>query len=286
MPNSFFHFTQHTLLSLSVGASLPSFPSQNSQSDAFLLHFTDDCRQPDFGFGASDRRYTYWRQSSFHQQSGEPHTPISVISNDTARPLLSRTVSSIDIPPEIFSDDYERESTYEEEKDSMKEKKTLSVLYSVISIFRVVRSGNRQMKRLFMMISLNVAYSTVELGIGLFTGRVGFVSDAFHLTFGCGLLTFSLFAMAASRGKPDRVYTYGELTLKCEFSFKCLILASWFLSLGVENAEVLCLGLVSVAVFVLVMPLFKSTAGVLLQMAPPSIHSSALNKCLRQLRCK
>lgn len=55
----------------------------------------------------------------------------------------------------------------------MKEKKTLSVLYSVISIFRVVRSGNRQMKRLFMMISLNVAYSTVELGIGLFTGRVG-----------------------------------------------------------------------------------------------------------------
>lgn len=58
------------------------------------------------------------------------------------------------------------------------------------------------------------------------------------------------------------------------------------LNCRVENAEVLCLGLVSVAVFVLVMPLFKSTAGVLLQMAPPSIHSSALNKCLRQLRCK
>uniref|UniRef100_A0A2C9V8U3 Cation efflux protein transmembrane domain-containing protein n=1 Tax=Manihot esculenta TaxID=3983 RepID=A0A2C9V8U3_MANES len=230
----------------------------------------------DFGFGANDRRYTYWRQSSFHQQSGEPHTPISVISDDTARPLLSRTVSSIDVPPEIFSDDYERESTYEEAKDSMKEKKTLSVLYSVISIFRVARSGNRQMKRLFMMISLNVAYSTAELGIGLFTGRVGLVSDAFHLTFGCGLLTFSLFAMAASRGKPDRVYTYGA----------GLILASWFLSLGVENAEVLCLGLVSVAVFMLVMPLFKSTAGVLLQMAPPSIHSSALNKCLRQVTAR
>lgn len=37
----------------------------------------------------------------------------------------------------------------------------------------------------------------------------GLVSDAFHLTFGCGLLTFSLFAMAASRRKPDEVYTYG-----------------------------------------------------------------------------
>lgn len=38
---------------------------------------------------------------------------------------------------------------------------------------------------------------------------LGLVSDAFHLTFGCGLLTFSLFAMDASRKKPDRAYTYG-----------------------------------------------------------------------------
>lgn len=62
-----------------------------------------------------------------------------------------------------------------------------------------------------------------------------------------------------------------------------LILASWLLSLGVENAEVLCLGLVSITVFMLVMPLFKATGGVLLQMAPPNIPSSALSKCLRQI---
>lgn len=62
-----------------------------------------------------------------------------------------------------------------------------------------------------------------------------------------------------------------------------LILASWLLALGVKNAEVLCLGLVSVTVFMLVMPLFKATGGVLLQMAPPSIPSSALSKCLRQV---
>ncbi|CAI0379947.1 unnamed protein product, partial [Linum tenue] len=65
------------------------------------------------------------------------------------------------------------------------------------------------MKRLFLMIFLNVAYSTTEFGIGLISGRVGLVSDAFHFTFGCGLLTFSLFSMAASRKKPDHVYTYG-----------------------------------------------------------------------------
>lgn len=51
----------------------------------------------------------------------------------------------------------------------------------------------------------------------------------------------------------------------------------------VNNAEVLCLGLVSVTVFMLVMPLFKVTGGILLQMAPPSIPSSALSKCFRQV---
>uniref|UniRef100_A0A7N2N7F4 Cation efflux protein transmembrane domain-containing protein n=1 Tax=Quercus lobata TaxID=97700 RepID=A0A7N2N7F4_QUELO len=193
----------------------------------------------------------------------------------------------------------------------------------------------------------------------------GLVSDAFHLTFGCGLLTFSLFAMAASRNKPDGVYTYGYKRLEVLSAFTnalfllfmsfslaveglhafiqdesehkhylivsavtnllvnligvwffrnyarrnlvyrnaedmnyhsvCLhvladsirsaglILASWFLSLGVQNAEVLCLGLVSVAVFMLVMPLFKATGGILLQMAPLSIPTSALSKCWRQI---
>ncbi|KAF9664654.1 hypothetical protein SADUNF_Sadunf16G0040700 [Salix dunnii] len=314
----------------------------------------------DFGLGTSDRRYAYWRQSSFHQQSQEPKTPISIITNDTTKPLLSRTVSSIDMPPEIdYSFDYQNDSIFEDPK-----RKPLD-LDSVLSIFRVIRSGSRQMRRLFLMISLNVAYSTAELAIGLFTGRVGLVSDAFHLTFGCGLLTFSLFAMAASRRKSDHVYTYGYKRLEVLAAFTnalfllfmsfslavealhafiqdesehkhylivsavtnllvnligvwffrnyarinivyrkaedmnfhsvCLhviadsirsaglILASWFLSLGVENAEVLCLGLVSAAVVMLVLPLFKATGGILLQMAPPSIPSSALSKCLRQV---
>lgn len=62
-----------------------------------------------------------------------------------------------------------------------------------------------------------------------------------------------------------------------------LIMASWLLSIGVQNAEVLCLGLVSVAVFMLAVPLFRATGGILLQMAPPSIPTTALNKCLRQI---
>lgn len=65
-----------------------------------------------------------------------------------------------------------------------------------------------------------------------------------------------------------------------------LILASWLLSIGVQNAEVLCLGLVSVAVFMLVMPLFKASGGILLQMAPPSMPTTALSKCCRQITAR
>ncbi|KAG7576917.1 Cation efflux protein [Arabidopsis thaliana x Arabidopsis arenosa] len=313
-------------------------------------------RSSDVGYAANDRRLAYSR--SFQQSHG-PRTPAVT---EAAKPFLDRTVSSIDMPPEIYSVDG-NDVFYGDGKDV--EIGKVSVLDMVWEIFGVLRSGNRQMKRLFLLIALNVLYSTTELSIGIFTGRVGLVSDAFHLTFGCGLLTFSLFAMATSRKKPDHAYSYGYKRLEVLSAFTnalflmfmsfslavealhafiqdesehkhylivsavtnllvnllgvwffrnyarvniayrkaedmnyhsvCLhviadsirsaglILASWLLSLGVENAEVLCLGLVSVTVFMLVMPLFKATGGVLLQMAPPNIPSSALSKCLRQI---
>ncbi|KAL9259815.1 Metal tolerance protein C2-like protein [Drosera capensis] len=285
-----------------------------------------------------------------------PNTPHNYPNYSMRHPELSRSVSSIDIPlPESVDGPLWSDSGKLRERESVAE-----------LVFRVLRrSGNRGVKRLFVLISLNVAYSTTELLIGLFSGRVGLVSDAFHLTFGCGLLTFSLFAMATSRRKPDTIYSYGYKRLEVLSAFTnalfllfmsfsiavealhafiqdesehkhylvvsavanllvnlvgvwffrnyarrnlvyrsaedmnyhsiCLhvladsirsaglILASWCLSLGVKNAEVLCLGLVSVTVFMLVMPLFKATGGILLQTAPPNIPSSALNKCCRQI---
>lgn len=273
-------------------------------------------------------------------------------------------MSSIDVPPGAYL-------TEESDKlfgDRSVSAEKLSVLVLFESVFRILRSGNRYMKRLFLLISLNVAYSTVELFIGLFTGRIGLVSDSFHLSFGCGLLTFSLFAMAASRKKPDGLYTYGYKRLEVLSAFTnalfllfmsfslavealhafiqdesehkhylivsavtnllvnligvwffrnyarvnlvyrnaedmnnhsvCLhvladsirsagvILASWFLSIGVQNAEVLCFGLVSAAVFMLVMPLFRASGGILLQMAPPNVPPSALSKCWRQITAR
>ncbi|XP_071909177.1 metal tolerance protein C2 isoform X2 [Coffea arabica] len=314
----------------------------------------------DFSFGGdTDRRFAYSRQPSFHQPPQEPQTPVSI--KDSTKPFLSRTSSSVDIPLNLYS--YDKIENFADESKELDEK--LSILSFILFIFKSARSGNKQLRKLFVLISLNVAYSSAELCIGLFSGRVGLVSDAFHLTFGCGLLTFSLFAMVTSRRKPDRCYTYGYKRLEVLSAFTnalfllflsfslavealhafiqdesehkhylivsavtnllvnligvwffrnyarinlvyrnaedmnyhsvCLhvladsirsaglILASWLLALGVRNAEVLCLGLVSFTVFMLVIPLFKATGGILLQMAPPSMPSSALSKCWRQV---
>ncbi|KAH6827542.1 Cation efflux family protein [Perilla frutescens var. hirtella] len=330
---------------------LPQTKYQNAAFDYSKPGDSPASYTGDFSFGEStDRRFAYFRQASLRQNAAvEPHTP---------QHELTRSGSSIDIPPGSYFTDY-RFSNSKETGDR------ISAFSFVSLILGGLRSGNKQMRRLFVLISLNVAYSTAELFIGLFSGRIGLVSDAFHLTFGCGLLSFSLFAMAASRQNPDRAYSYGYKRLEVLSAFTnalfllflsfslavealhafiqdesehkhylvisaianllvnligvwffrnyariniayrkaedmnyhsvCLhvladsirsaglILASWLLSLGVANAEVLCLGLVSVAVFMLVMPLFKATGGILLQMAPPSIPSSALSKCWRQV---
>ncbi|XP_057509694.1 metal tolerance protein C2-like [Actinidia eriantha] len=329
------------------------FPYLKSQSLHYHKLEAESPRSWNADFGIGDRRLAFSRQTSFHQSA----------DNDSVKPMLSRTASSIDIPQD------ESEGVCREEKfflgeEKVSEEKNYVVLFVSLAL-RIVRSGNRPMRRLLVLIFLNVAYSTAELCIGLLSGRIGLVSDAFHLTFGCGLLTFSLFAMDASRRKADRIYTYGYKRLEVLSAFTnalfllfmsfslavealhafiqdesehkhylivsavtnllvnligvwffrnyarinlvyrkaedmnyhsvCLhvladsirsvglILASWLLTLGVKNAEVLCLGLVSVMVFMLVMPLFKTTGGILLQMAPPSIPSSALSKCWRQV---
>ncbi|OIV95451.1 hypothetical protein TanjilG_06913 [Lupinus angustifolius] len=263
----------------------------------------------DLGFRSpiSDRRFAFSRQASFQQQrEQQPQTPISI--DGSRRSFLTRSDSSIDIPTNRGSHQHHYWSSHDDEKHSVSVQRSSFVL----SVFWNVWSGHRYMKRLFILISLNVAYSTSELLIGLFTGRVGLVSDAFHLTFGCGLLTFSLFVMAASRKKPGRGYTYGYKRLEVLSAFTNAQLKHFMPSYKmnqsttyrnaedmnhhsvflhvladsirrVQNAEVLCSGLVSGAVFMLVLPLFRAAGGILLQMAPPSIPTTALSKCLRQI---
>ncbi|GAB2266899.1 Metal tolerance protein C2 [Dionaea muscipula] len=357
---------------MEVSAPEPEDPRNFIKTSSFGPAAPPQSTDDEFGFFTDgDRRFAAIRQSSFHQSTVEPRTPTTpvVISSNYYKysrlpAAFSRSVSSIDIPPPDAFPVSEGDGLWRGSRRKL-ETERVSAAELVHSVFRVLRSGNRPVKRLFVLISLNVAYSTAEMSIGLLSGRIGLVSDAFHLTFGCGLLTFSLFAMAAARKKPDRIYTYGYKRLEVLSAFTnalfllfmsfsiavealhafiqdesehkhylivsavanllvnlvgvwffrnyarrnlvyrnaedmnyhsvCLhvladsigsaglILASWFLSLGVQNAEVLCLGLVSVTVIILVLPLFRATGGILLQMAPPNIPSSALSKCCRQI---
>lgn len=119
-------------------------------------------RSSDVGYTANDRRLAYSR-SFHHSHSHGPRTP-------AAKPFLDRTVSTIDMPPEIYSVDGD-DVFFGEGKAAAIGK--ASALRMVLVVFGVLRNGNRQMKRLFLLISLNVAYSTTELLIGLLTGRVG-----------------------------------------------------------------------------------------------------------------
>jgi len=109
----------------------------------------------DFGFaGGTDRRFAFSRQASFQQ----PHTPIDIPAHGhhywSAR----------------------------DDKPSSASLQRSSLSSFVFSVFRNVRSGHRYMKRLFLLISLNVAYSTAELLFGLFTGRVGQIQRSIFIT--------------------------------------------------------------------------------------------------------
>lgn len=216
-----------------------SFSHRTQEDDSQQL------RIGEIGYGGgTDRRFAFSRQPSFRQSGAQ--SPAPIFSNDSSQPMLYRSSSSISIPPGFYQrleqenvwKEYGK-SSFREERNSCEDNSFLSRMFSLI---RVLRMGSRPMKRLSVMISLNVAYSTAELIIGLFTGRIGLVSDAFHLTFGCGLLTFSLFAMAVSRKRPDGIYTYGYKRLEVLSAFTNATAVSfvYVILIGCGGASCIC----------------------------------------------
>ena len=93
----------------------------------------------------------------------------------------------------------------------------------------------RDGRKLIVFITMNVVYFTVELAMGLYTARIGLISDAFHLSFGCCVLTVSLYAIAHSRSPPDALFSYGYCRMEviAGFTNACFLLFMAF-SLLVE----------------------------------------------------
>lgn len=81
-------------------------------------------------------------------------------------------------------------------------------LLLLLLIFVLLMNGKRP------AICVHFAFSSVCADRHGLLGNVNFaglVSDAFHLSFGCGVLTFSLFAMTLADRPPDKAYTYGYM---------------------------------------------------------------------------
>lgn len=109
----------------------------------------------DFSFsGSTDRRFAYSRQPSFSQP--EPHTPISI--NDSTN---------------VYYSSYDKIENFADASKGGFLDENLSFVSFFLFIFKSARSGNKQIRKLFVLISLNVAYSSAELCIGLLSGRVG-----------------------------------------------------------------------------------------------------------------
>ena len=139
------------------------FPYLKSQS--FHYHKPEAESPPSWNsdFGIGDRRLAFSRQTSFHQSA----------ENDSVKPMLSRTASSIDILQDEGGSVCREEKFFWGEEKVWEEK--FSVVLFVSLALRIIRSGNRPMRRLLVLIFLNVAYSTAELCIGLLSGRIGMI---------------------------------------------------------------------------------------------------------------
>ncbi|KAG6541500.1 hypothetical protein Mapa_017097 [Marchantia paleacea] len=116
---------------------------------------------------------------------------------------------------------------------------------SSLTIGKILIYGSSSTKKLLVLIILNFAYSATEFLIGLFTSQIGLVSDSFHLTFGCGVLTFSLVAMVLSKNSPDSIYTYGYKRLEVLAGFTNAVSPSRI------TLEAVCVGHVGEQLFLL-----------------------------------
>jgi Co/Zn/Cd efflux system component len=78
----------------------------------------------------------------------------------------------------------------------------------------------------------------------------GLVSDSFHLTFGCGVLAFSLYAMMVAEQSPSDTYTYGYKRLEVLAAFTNAVRTHSLFSMNTYTIDPLGLSPVSTGITV------------------------------------
>mmetsp|Transcript_12138 Transcript_12138/g.25477 ORF Transcript_12138/g.25477 Transcript_12138/m.25477 type:complete len:346 (+) Transcript_12138:367-1404(+) len=230
--------------------------------------------------------------------------------------------------------------------------------------YRIYRSLNKECRRLLTFILLNLVYLVLEASYGVLASNLALVSDAFHLGFGCCVLSVSLLATFYARKPADSAFSYGyhRAEVLSAFTNMCFLLfmsfsscvealhsliepesehqhylmmssctnlivnlvgviffrkyarvyltyrssqdmnmhaiflhvasdsarsggtifSLWLLAVGVPAAEAIVAVLVGIFIAILALPLFNSTARILLQGTPETLERAALAKCLRE----
>jgi len=82
-------------------------------------------------------------------------------------------------------------------------------VYSLRRAYRAYLSLNKEGRRLLKFILLNLVYLVLEAGYGVVASNLALVSDAFHLGFGCCVLSVSLIATFYARKPADSAFSYG-----------------------------------------------------------------------------
>lgn len=68
---------------------------------------------------------------------------------------------------------------------------------------------NKDSRGIFYFLCLNLCFTFIELGYGVFTNSLGLISDGVHMLFDCSALVMGLAAAVISQWKPTRIYSYG-----------------------------------------------------------------------------
>ena len=82
-------------------------------------------------------------------------------------------------------------------------------------ILEVVRKilQSKDSRSIFYFLCLNLSFTVVEFLYGFWSNSLGLISDGFHMLFDCTALVFGLYAALVSQWKPNKLFTYGYVSL-------------------------------------------------------------------------
>lgn len=72
---------------------------------------------------------------------------------------------------------------------------------------------SKDSRSIFYFLCLNLSFTVVEFLYGFWSNSLGLISDGFHMLFDCTALVFGLYAALVSQWKPNKLFTYGYVSL-------------------------------------------------------------------------